>query len=88
MTGGELAQTLVREIDCAATAPDYISGGGTQVVSKPCGCYRLSGDVGFLHAQHHNVPESWFAYRIETPEIGSRTCSRWTALTMPTARSW
>jgi hypothetical protein len=68
--GGELAKTLLQEIDCAAKEPDYVSGGPTQVVAKPLGKYRLSGDVGFLHAQHHGLAESWFAYRIETPDVG------------------
>jgi len=68
--GGELQKTLLQEVDCAGKEPDYVSGGKTQVVSKPFGAYRLSGDSGCLYAQHHNVPASWFAYTIGTPEVG------------------
>ncbi len=67
----ELSKTLVQQIDCAAQEPDFVSGGATQVVSKPFGSYRLSGDVGFLHAQHNNVAESWFAYKIDGLQPGT-----------------
>jgi hypothetical protein len=69
-TGGELRRTLVDEIDCAAREPDYVSGGPAEVVSRPWGKYRISGDSGFLHAQHNNLEESWFAYKIATAAVG------------------
>jgi hypothetical protein len=62
--GGELRRTLLKEIDCAALAPQWSAGGETTVVAKPFGRYRLSGDVGFLPAQHHGEQESWFAYQL------------------------
>jgi hypothetical protein len=46
-TGGDLKRTLVREIDCAVTAPDYQCG-GTRVVDRPFGRYRESGAIGWL----------------------------------------
>jgi len=69
-SGDDLAKTLLQETDCAAKEPDYSSGGATEVVTKPLGKYRLSGEVGFLYAQHHNTPESWFAYTLATPDVG------------------
>jgi hypothetical protein len=68
--GGDLKKTLLEEIDCAAKTPDYVSGGKSTVVSKPCGKYRLSGDVGYLLAQHRNAAESWYAYKLSTPAVG------------------
>jgi hypothetical protein len=65
-SGAELQRTLVQEIDCAATPPDYSAGGEPTLVAKPFGRYRLSGDVGFLPAQHRGQQESWFAYTLET----------------------
>ncbi|HEY3377271.1 MAG TPA: hypothetical protein VGL77_07220 [Armatimonadota bacterium] len=66
-TGGELKTTLLSEIDCVTTPPDYVKGGDTRVVSKPFGKYRESGDVGFRQFQNATNP-SWFAYKITVPE--------------------
>ena len=72
-TGSSPIKTLVEEIDCARTPPDYFSGGATRVVSTASGLmYRESGDTGFTRYQRAPsdairklLPEpDWFAYRL------------------------
>jgi hypothetical protein len=71
--GSALIKTLVEEIDCVHTPPDYHSGGETRVNSTASGVpYRESGDTGFTRYQRapsdalrKMLPEpSWFAYRL------------------------
>lgn len=64
--GGELKRKLIKEIDCAATAPDFASG-ETRVTKGAAGAYRESGDTGFLKHQNATDP-TWFAYKVEVPE--------------------
>jgi hypothetical protein len=66
--GGELKRTLLSEIDCVATDPEYAGNGGSKVVDGPPGKYRESGDSGFLYAQHHGQDSGWFAYKFTVPE--------------------
>lgn len=65
--GGRIERTLVQEIDCATTPPDF-SNGGTRVVDKPFGAYRESGGTGWLKHMNATDPE-WFAYTLTVPEI-------------------
>ena len=66
--GGELKKTLLSEIDCVATEPQYTGADGSKVVRSVAGTYRESGDVGFLFAQHKKRDSSWFAYCLNIPE--------------------
>lgn len=70
-----LRKTLIQEIDCAVTEPDYTGGGSTRVEVKPFGAYRESGDVGWK--KYQQLPPSlralapqpsWFAYRLSVTE--------------------
>ncbi|MFZ2657017.1 MAG: hypothetical protein WAX69_18940 [Victivallales bacterium] len=66
-TGGEIKKSLVQEIDCVTTSPDYSGAGGSQIVKKPFGSYRESGAVGWI--QNQNATDcSWFAYKMTVPE--------------------
>lgn len=59
-----LNKTLVQSIDLTVTPPDYAAG-DTQVVRKPFGAYRESGDRGWLDYQNNPIKlteASWFAY--------------------------
>ncbi|HEY9446101.1 MAG TPA: family 10 glycosylhydrolase, partial [Burkholderiales bacterium] len=63
----ELQRELVLEVDCAQTAPDYAAG-DTQVVRRPAGVYRESGDNGWLDYQSARAKlgePSWFAYTLK-----------------------
>ncbi|HEY3329817.1 MAG TPA: hypothetical protein VGK19_07345 [Capsulimonadaceae bacterium] len=62
-SGGEIRKTLISEIDCSSTAPDYTGGGVTRVVKKPLGSYRESNDVGWYGHMNSTDP-SWFAYKV------------------------
>lgn len=65
---GSLKRTLIKEIDCVKTSPDYFGGSPTRVINKPFGGYRESGDKGWL--QHHNSTDpGWFAYKLEIPSV-------------------
>ena len=64
--GGEIKRTLIQEIDCATTVPDF-SCGETHVIRKPFGAYRESGDKGWL-AHMNAIDPSWFAYNVKVPE--------------------
>ncbi|MFZ2655142.1 MAG: family 10 glycosylhydrolase [Victivallales bacterium] len=66
-SGGEVRKTLLQEIDCSETPPDFTGGGETRVVRKPFGAYRESGNVGYQDHQNSTDP-SWFAYRFEVDE--------------------
>jgi hypothetical protein len=68
--GGELKKTLISEIDCVATGPQYAGDGGSKVVDGSPGKYRESGDIGFLAAQHQGRDSGWFAYKFAVPEAG------------------
>lgn len=70
--GGHIAKTLVQEIDCSTTAPDYYGGATTRVVHKAFGSYRESGDVGWVKYELLKEPirklapePSWFAYKLK-----------------------
>ncbi len=63
--GGEINRKIVKEIDCAATAPDF-SCGETRVVKGTPGSYRESGDKGYL-AHMNSTDPTWFAYKVEVP---------------------
>lgn len=74
--GGEIATTLIQEIDCAATPPDYSGGGETRVTHKPFGSYRESGDHGWNKYQQLNehlrkfaLEPSWFAYKLNVTAV-------------------
>ena len=66
--GGELKKTLISEIDCVATEPQFAGADGSKVARGAAGAYRESGDVGYLFSQHHKCESSWFAYRLAVPE--------------------
>jgi hypothetical protein len=66
--GGELKKTLLSEIDCVATEPQFTGVGGSNVVRSVAGAYRESGDAGFLFAQHKKRDSSWFAYCLNIPK--------------------
>lgn len=68
-SGGE-SSSLIREIDCVATSPDY-AGGATRVVATAFGSYRETDDRGFLPWERTPAASrsllrepSWFAYRL------------------------
>lgn len=61
--GGDLKKTLIKQIDCATTPPDY-TGGDTNVLHASFGSYRQSGDLGYLGSKDYN----WFTYRLDVPE--------------------
>lgn len=74
--GGDIAKTLIQEIDCATTAPDYYGGGATRVVHKAFGSYRESGDVGWVKYELLKEPfrefapkPSWFAYKLKVAMV-------------------
>ncbi|NOY79590.1 MAG: family 10 glycosylhydrolase [Kiritimatiellaeota bacterium] len=56
----------VERIDCTVKPPDYVSEGGTRVVSASFGPYRESGDRG--HAEQGSRAD-WFAYVLNLPEV-------------------
>lgn len=69
--GEALRRTLVEEIDCANTFPDY-SAGGSRVVTTAAGRYRESVGHGFTRYQRvpaavrAAMPDpSWFAYELK-----------------------
>ena len=66
-TGRELRKDLLAEIDCVATAPNYVGGGETRIVKKPFGAYRESGEKGWLQYMDATNP-SWFAYAFTVPD--------------------
>jgi hypothetical protein len=68
--GGELKKTLLSEIDCVKTDPNYTGQGGSKVAESAAGKYRESGNVGYLYSQHNNQDASWFAYSFSVPEAG------------------
>jgi hypothetical protein len=70
--GGDVTKSLIQEIDCVATEPDYVMGGDTTIVHKDFGDYRESGDIGYLEGEG-NIPRedprtSFFAYKVTVPE--------------------
>jgi hypothetical protein len=65
--GVDMRKTLLQEIDCATTSPDYAGGGETRLVQKGFGTYRESGNVSWLTHMNSNEP-SWFAYALDIPE--------------------
>ena len=73
-TGGDIAKTLIQEIDCAVKPPDYTGGGATHLVHQTFGDYRESGDADWNKYQQLSTalrlafPEpSWFAYKLKIP---------------------
>lgn len=61
--GGDIKRTLIKQIDCGATPPDY-AGGITNAIHTPIGVYRQSGDRGYLQSKDFH----WFTYRLDVPE--------------------
>lgn len=68
--GGALKKTLLSEIDCVTTEPQFSGDGGSKIVDGTPGKYRESGSIGYLYSQHHGQDCSWFAYKFTVPEAG------------------
>ena len=65
-TGEAIKKTLVKEIDCATTSPDYSNGDASRVVHSPMGDYRESGRIGW-YGHMNAVQPCWFAYSVKIP---------------------
>lgn len=70
-SSAEPKKTLVAEIDCVKTAPDYRNG-ETRIVEKPFGAYRLTdSNFGFSRDRGESKNASWAAWKIALPEANA-----------------
>ena len=65
---GEVAKTLVGEIDCVKTAPEYRQG-DVRIVNAPFGSYiETEGNHAFSRKPEQSKRPSWMAWSFKVPE--------------------